>query len=968
MADGAARWQRLQDIVQAALGRPAEARDAYLAEACGSDDELRREAASLLDQDDRASDFLATPIGELAANAVTYSPGTGPEVSESRNLVGSRIGAYEIRSRIGAGGMGEVYRAHDHSLHRDVAIKVLPSAFLNDHERLARFEREARLLASLNHPHIGAIYGLEGSGSLRGIVLELIDGETLETRLERGAIPVAQTLTLAVQIASALDHAHQHSVMHRDLKPANIMLTKGGAKLLDFGLAKWGPARRGYVSTSGSSAARPEGVESVTSEGTILGTLHYMAPEQLEGKKVDARADVFAFGAVLYEMLIGQRAFDGGSTAAVMAAVLNTQPTGLDSVQRLASPGLERIVRKCLAKDPDDRWQTTRDLADEIKWIADEAERPAPSVLRGHGGRSGLNRWAAIGAAVLALALTGWAGWRMARIDTSPPPLRAVVRFPVLPSTGARVFSFDISADGTRLAYDGGGSLYLRQLDQLKDAPIPGTDDAASPVFSPDGQSIAFFHQRRLMKVNIQTASTPVLLWQNVGRWADGNTQWLEDGTIIVGRPEQGVVRVSAEGGEPHSLTSLTAPEFDHHTPSPLPGGEALLFTVHEPSGFKIVAEVLATRERKILIESAFDARYVSTGHLVFARERTILAAPFDVRRLEVTGPPVTLVENVGGDAINGYGGYRLSKSGTLVFQPAPSTVGRTLVLVDRQGNETPVPIPAGSITGPSVSPDGRRLAIAISDGRRRDIWTYEFATEKVARITRDGDNWAPLWTRDGQRLVFASKRGALPALFWQDADDGGKPEQIVAGDVDLHPGGWSAEGSLVYADGGTGPAGTGMYSVSVEGNRQPIPRLHGLGDQRAPRVSPDGRWVAYSSSEMGRAEVFVSDLPNFSTRHQVTTEGGHSAQWSRNGQELTYRFNARMFSIPITATPRFTSGKPRELFAKRYVLDWQYSYDAMPDGRWVMIKPDPEETSSMGLQVVLNWADELARRVPTGQ
>src|SRR6478736_2840038 len=477
MSDGAARWQRLQDIVQAALDRPADARAEFLLEACGGDESLQREADSLIEQDDRASAFLATPLAALAAVAVTYSPGGTPTADVARDLIGARLGDYEIRARLGAGGMGEVYRARDPALHRDVAIKVLPAAFATDPERLARFEREARLLASLNHSHIGAVYGLAGDANLRGIDLELIDGQTLEARLSKGPIPVAQALSLALQIARALDHAHQHGVMHRDLKPANIMLTKSGAKLLDFGLAKWGAPRSGYSPSPGSVSARPEGVESVTSEGTILGTLHYMAPEQLEGKKVDARADVFAFGAVFYEMLTGRRAFNGGSAAAVMASVLNTEPAALDTVKRLSSPALERVVRKCLAKDPDNRWQTFRDLADELKWISEEAERPEAVVVDRGPRRAGLSRWAALGVAALALALMGFVGWRIGTAN-EPAAVRPIITFTQMPTVEGNITAFDISPDGNMLVYRNGKGLYSRRLDQLTPVPIPGTEGA----------------------------------------------------------------------------------------------------------------------------------------------------------------------------------------------------------------------------------------------------------------------------------------------------------------------------------------------------------------------------------------------------------------------------------------------------------------------------------------------------------
>ncbi|MGH9386343.1 MAG: serine/threonine-protein kinase [Vicinamibacterales bacterium] len=440
MSDAAERWRRIEEICQAALERPSDERAAFLAETCGADEALRRDAASLLDREARAQGFLSTPLGELAANAMTSSPGGTERPDESRDFIGRRIGAYEISARLGAGGMGEVYRAHDHTLGRDVAIKVLPAAFSADAERLARFEREARLLASLSHPHIGAIHGFEKSGDIRALVLELIDGETLETRLGRGPLSVAHALTLAVQIAEALDHAHRQGVTHRDLKPANVMLTKAGAKLLDFGLAKWGHGPSGYVNLS-AGRMKPSGVDSLTQEGMILGTPHYMAPEQLEGKEADARADVFAFGAVLYEMLTGRKAFDGGSAAAVMAAVLNAEPAPLAAIQPLVPRSLERLIQKCLAKDPDQRWQTARDLADELKWITEEAGPAAASSP--DAARSKAAFFPAALLVVIASSLAGWAGWSLTR-SREPSDLRVVTRFAVHPPAATQIDSFDV--------------------------------------------------------------------------------------------------------------------------------------------------------------------------------------------------------------------------------------------------------------------------------------------------------------------------------------------------------------------------------------------------------------------------------------------------------------------------------------------------------------------------------------------
>lgn len=977
MTDGSGRWQRLEEVVQAALERPTDERAAFLAEACGADDDLRREAASLVEREARADGFLATPLGELAANAMTYSPSGTLQADESRIVIGSRIGAYEICARLGVGGMGEVYRAHDHTLGRDVAIKVLPAAFSADAERLARFEREARMLASLSHPHIGAIYGLEGSGEVTALVLELIDGETLEARLGRRPLSAPSALTFAVQIAEALDHAHRQGVTHRDLKPANVMLTKAGAKLLDFGLAKWGKGPGGYVNVSGaaSGSLKPSGVDSLTEEGVILGTPHYMAPEQLEGQHMDARADVFAFGAVLYEMLTGRKAFDGGSAAAVMAAVLNAEPPPLAAIQPLVPRSLDRVIRKCLVKDPDHRWQSARDLADELRWIAEDVVRPDRTRENRRPFRFGY-----VGVLMaVATALAAWAGWSLSSSRESSP-LRSVTRFAVVPSTLIPIGGFDISPDGAMLVYSGGppGSerLFMRRLDQFSDLPIAGTEGANAPFFSPDGQWVAFFSGGKLLKVNVQTTAPPILLCDALGTGLLLNgAAWLQDGTIIFARTEKGLQRVSAEGGEPMPLTSLsqTPREFDHHSPSLLPGGEALLFTLHESNGrFDVVAEHLASRERKVLIESAYDATYVPSGHLLFTRNHTLLAVPFDVKRLAVTGPAVTLMEAVAGGSNDGYGGYRLSAGGTLVFRPEPSQDGRTLTWVDRSGAETPLSIAPRAFGSPRVSPDGRRLAFAIAYGGRRDIWTYDIATDGLSRLTRDGDNRTPVWTRDGRRLIYASMGGDGGQLFLQPADGSGAPERLVSGGSLLAPGTSSADGRVfIYVDGHTGPAGSHMLVLPMDGERKRQRLLDGPGQEWQPSLSPDGQWLAFTSGETARNEIYVAAFPGLESRRQVSVEGGREPVWSRDGRELVYRSGMRMIAVPVDTTRGFSAGKPRVLFEGRYVaggLDVMgLDYDLAPDGRFLMLKPSADEQAPRGLHVVLNWIEELKRRVPKG-
>ena len=720
-----------------------------------------------------------------------------------------------------------------------------------------------------------------------------------------------------------------------------------------------------------------------------------MAPEQLEAKAVDARTDIFAFGAVLYEMLTGRRAFDGGSAAAVMASVLNTEPAALDTVTRLASPALGRIVRKCLAKDPDNRWQTFRDLADELKWIADEADRPEPSAVARTARPAGLNRWATLGVAALALALMGWAGWRFGTAD-DPSAARSIVRFTALPSpsVGGDVGAYDISADGNSVVYvsgiGNGRKLYLKRFDELTDVLIPGSDVADEISFSPDGQWVAFYSGERLLKVNVRTMAAPILLWEGNGKSNNRSTQWLDDHTILTVRDRTDVtdesrgsrgqvMLVPAEGGEPQAVTTFTEtpPENDHHNPLMLPGGRALIFTVHDKKeGRKIVAQPYSPEERKavgertVLLESAFDPQYVPTGHLVFARDGTIRAVPFDAARLKITGPEVILIENslVADNNLNG--GYRVSRSGTLVFRPKASPDGRSFVWVDRAGVETPVPLGAHSFSAPSLSPDGKRLAYVMDDGPRTDLWVYEFATEKATQITQEGRHRTPIWTPDSQRWTYASMRDDAWALFSQSA--GGAPEFLVSGQSDLVPGSWSRDGRvLLYADGGS-LSEHRLYSVAVDGDRKPTPVLHGQRAKRHPSVSPDGRWIAYTCV-MTLTEICVSNYPELTLQHKVSTAGGREPRWSRDGREIVYRSVQRMFAVPIDTTRAFSAGKPQVLFEGNHVIgtndgSFGLDYGLAPDGRFLMMKPGPGERPPFGLSVVLNWVDELVRRVPANQ
>jgi Tol biopolymer transport system component len=954
------RWRRIEEICDGALHREPADRAAYLVAECGLDENLRREVETLLAHERSAEKFLAVPVGALAARVLAAPP--------EPDLVGKRLGDYDIVARLGAGGMGVVYRAKDRRLGREVAIKVLPAVLEVDQARLARFEREARLLATLNHPHVGAIYGLVEAENRHALVLELIEGETLAAALGRGRLPVERTLALAAQMADALDHAHRRGVTHRDLKPSNIMLTPGGAKLLDFGVGRWTPK-------VGESPL--PGFSTVTQEGTIVGTIHYMAPEQLEGRDADARSDLFSFGAVLYEMLAGHKAFDGSSQASIIAAILEAPTPRLSSVGRALSPRLDRVVGKCLAKDPDHRWQSARDLADELKWIADEdAHPPAPAAgvaampTTSTQRRSVAKRALAV-AGALTVALAGWAAWARWPPQSGAVATGSPIRFVVQPPPGVRMLpgSFDISSDGGQLVYVGseatsGSRLFVRRLDRFETIPLPGSERGMAPVYSPDGQWVAFTRDDTVNKVGASADSSPVMLADAIGSVAFHVT-WPISNALFLATRGKPIRRVFAEGSEPTAVTSVRADaEIDHHSPTLLPGGDALMFGVHgKRNRFSIAVESLRSHERKTLIESAFAPQYSPTGHLVFARGSAILAVPFDVNRLEVTGPPVTLLQQVTTDPKNGVALFRVTATGTLVYQPERSRVGRVLTWVDRAGNETPLPVAARAFDTPRVSPDGKHLAFTAADGERRDIWTYEIANDNLTRMTQEGDNWGPLWTRDGSAVAYATDRADASEVVLQRLD-GTAPVTLGSSQNDLWPTAFSLDQKTLIVQEQPPTDDYFVSRLAPDTGRRPQPLIEGPGLPRGATVSPDGRWVAYEADQSGRSEVFIQGFPLAGARRQVTVDGGGEPLWRRDGRELFYRSGSRMFAVPIETTRGLRWGKPTLLFDRNHVVTF-LDYDVAPDGRFLMIRPAFEEGAPVQLNVVLNWTSELLSRVP---
>jgi Tol biopolymer transport system component len=964
------RWHRVELIYHAALAREADERTAFLREACGDDEALRREVESLLAYAGGAQAFLASPALEIVAGALVQPDDvTGP-------FIGRRLGPYEIGSLLGSGGMGEVYRARDLTLGRDVAIKILPEMFTADTERRARFEREARLLAALNHPHIGAIYGLEQRDGIHALILELIEGDTLAERLRAGPLPLHEALAIARQIAEALEAAHEKGIVHRDLKPANITLTADGVvKVLDFGLAKgteeWAP----------DLTQSPTITVGATHTGVILGTAAYMSPEQARGKVVDKRTDIWAFGCIVYELLTGRSAFARDTVSDTVAAILEREPDW--QLLPAATPAIvTRMLHRCLEKDPKRR---LHDIADARIDIDDALESRSASVTADVREPVPLQRigpWIVSG--LLAAALIAALGIRF--VDDRPPG--GITRFTIaLPPHVELRDPMVLSPDGRTLVYtgvdDSGSRLYKRALDSLESVPIRGTEGGSQPFFSPDGTSIGFVVGRALKRVPLQ-GGAPVTVYGADAKRAT----WLTDDTIVYQSLEDALMRVSANGGEARQITTLDRGrgEIEHHSPVALPGGHAVLFTVHSGArdSQRIDAISLESGERTPVGQGS-GARFLPTGHITFAfqREGALWVAPFDEKRLRLTAPATAVVEGVTIAAgwvpmiavgTNGSLAYATGKAASEEYQL------RTLLWVDKHGREIPIDAPARAWAWPHISPDGRRLGVHIHDPANMDAWIYELDHGPLMRVTwNPAQDGYPLWSPDGTRIVFWSNQGGgLRAMHLRRADLSGTDERITTGSSVQLPFSWTRDGKHLVFQEISRDTGSDIGVISLEGDRTPQWVIRGPADEGRPAVSADGRWIAYQSNLSGRWEVYVQPFQGASGRWQVSTQGGLSPIWSPDGRELFYRNGRAVMSVPVTALgDAFTHGNARVLFEGSYVPEYvgtaeARSYALAPDGqRFLMMKDAVQhDESSNRMQVVgfLKWAEELKRLVPSAR
>ena len=893
---------------------------------------------------------------------------------------GARLGPYEIQAAIGAGGMGEVYKAKDTRLDRTVAIKIISALVSGTPELRDRFEREARTVSQLNHPNICTLHDVGHDNATDYLVLEFLDGETLAERLAKGPIPIEQALPIAIQTCDGLDRAHRAGIVHRDLKPGNVFLVRGAtasapptAKLLDFGLAKIAAAGGG----SGASVnltSPPTITTPLTTQGTILGTFQYMAPEQLEGDEADARTDIWAFGCVLYEMLTGKRAFAGRTHASLISSIMGAQPAPVSEAVPQAPAVLDHVIRTCLAKDPAERFQTAHDLLLQLRWIATGGTATATSAPVVPPGMKTSRLAIAGGALTVAIAASG-ATWLLTRPSQLPPPhaIRALIDL----SAAAGIATFGagnlaLSPDGTRIIYAGvereNVGLFARPLDRF-DRPtlIPGTSGAIMPFFSPDGAWMAFFHDAKIKKM---PASGGAAL--TVVDALPGGAAWTRDDHIVYPHGlASNLKRISSSGGQPEDLTKLEGAETAHRWPDALPDG-SILFAANLGGSWgdaHIVVQPADGRPRRTIVQAGTFPKYVHTGHIVFARGGSIHAVPFDLKTLEATGAPLQIAEAVSSYDSDGRALYAIGPSGTLVYVESKSeSSARSLVWVTREGKVEPTGIEGRPFEHPRLSSDGTRVALTVRDVNA-DVWTADIARRAMTRLTSEpGEDESPVWTPDGQYVTYAATRANQPrATYRKLADNSGAEEQLFVTKTHQHLSGWTPDGKQLISE-EVDPT-FGLY-VGTLGDKNVKPYLQTAFAEAAAQVSPDGKWIVYSSNESGRTEVYVQAYPGPGGRVAISVNGGTEPRWAPNGREIFYREGDRMMMVPVEYTPALKAGQPKLLFEGRFTrIGWATAnYDVSRDGRRFLMIKGEDAVLPTELRLVTNWAEELRRLVPAGR
>jgi serine/threonine protein kinase len=872
---------------------------------------------------------------------------------------GTRLGPYEILSPIGAGGMGEVYKARDTRLDRTVAVKILPTRFSEDAEMKQRFEREAKAISALTHVNICALYDVGTYEGTEYLVMEHLEGQTLAERLADGPLPPDQLLKVSIEIAAALGSAHHAGIIHRDLKPGNVMLTKSGVKLLDFGLAK---AALPPVKSSSATSLPTEMPRAITQQGTILGTFHYMAPEQLEGKDADARSDIFSFGAVLYEMATGRKAFEGKSQAALISAILKDEPAPVSAVAPMTPPALDRVVKTCLAKDPEDRFQTAHDIRLQLQWIAEGGSQvglPAPVAQR----RKSRERlaWSLAAAAAVAAVILG-IGF-MKRAPTHP----RLIRFEIANPEGITTIDAPrISPNGRHLAFNatdssGKSRIWVRPLNALAAQPLAGTEGTTRPFWSPDSRFLAFFAEGKLKKIEV--SGGPAQKICDAPRGADGS--WSPEGVILYdGTAIDPIYRVSAAGGTPVVAVKPEASRKESQVAWPefLPDGRHFLYMATgqkaDDNAYRIGS--LDSTETALLAPAQTLVTYARPGYLLFVRDKTLVAQPFDAKALKTTGEQIPLAEHVGTDAV-GLARFSVSHDGTLVYRTGES--GDKFIWVDRSGKEGETVGDPGDYHNPVFAPGGDRLAFDLGDPRsgKSDIWVRDLKRGVSSRFTFGAGNaFCPLWSPDGRLIVFSVDDN----LFEKAVEGLGEEKLLLKSDELKFASGWSRDGKYIAFSSQGKETGWDIWIMPMFGDRKPVPFLKTSFAELMPVFSPDGRLLAYQSNESGRTEVYVQSFPGPGGKWQISTSGGSEPHWRADGRELYYRApGQKLMAVDVQTGSGVTVGTPQLLFQGRFDMALARNrFLPTADGRRFLTVAPLGREAMTPTTVVLNWFAELGR------
>jgi Tol biopolymer transport system component len=959
------RWQQIDNLLEEALKREPNERSTYLDQACAGDEALRLKVEALLAAHESAETFIEAPALEVAAQALA---------EQARSMVGQQLDHYRILSLIGKGGMGEVYRARDSRIGREVAIKILPEVYSRDAERLRRFGQEARAAGMLNHPNIMVVHDIglasPDNGGAPYIVSELLEGETLRTRINGSALAPHKAIDYALQIARGLAAAHEKGITHRDLKPENLFVMRDGrVKILDFGLAKLKPqAISGLVDTQAPSVAVP------TAPGVIMGTVGYMSPEQASGVEADHRADIFAFGAILYEMLTGKRAFQGKTAIEVLNSILKEEPPELENLQRNFTPALGQVVRHCLEKNPPERFQSATDLAFALSALA------SPSGIRsdatGEGGLVAIASRFKRGAQQFWIATTAFL--LIATVALSllyyrrAPGAANAIRFSIYPpeqmafDAAARELphSMSVSPDGERLAFvtmsEGRTQLWVRALGSLSAQPFAGAEGARYPFWSPDSRFIGFFADGKLKK--IEAAGGPPQTLCQAPRWGTIAT-WNREG-IILFSTHFSIYRVSAEGGEPALVNKPDQTGEVHHLwPSFLPDGRRFIFTAGGKSkqATDLYLGSLDSDKITLLLRDASRAAYAPPGYLLYVRDGALLAHPFDVEVTRFTGEPILLDEGLWYFKPIGSADFSVSETGVLAYRTG-TNVSR-LIWFDRRGVEIGSTSEPKDYQRPRLSPNGHSFAVEVADPRNgtTDIWNYALSRSATRLTFEPGMENSPIWSPGGRQIVFAYDPDGPPHLYQKSLSETGRGEMLVpvSGGVQW-PYDWTPNGQyLIYGD-IEEKTGENLMYLAMSGERKPTRFLDSQFDETDARFSPDGRWVAYVSDETGRSEVYVCTFPGATDKRKISTAGGTSPRWRRDGTELFYiATNNRLMAVPVRTGTSFETGKATVLFR---VDARDNQYDVAVDGQRFLINISVVEARFLPLTVVVNWVSGINR------